>query len=86
LRPQTYWIFKDLIDEIFDADSSIGKAALRVAPGKPETVVSLSKIHERILSIEARIPKAVHSVLADITRADERRFLEVRPLGDSVDA
>jgi hypothetical protein len=46
LRPQAYWIFKDLIDEIFDADSSIGKAALRVEPGKPETVVSLSKIHE----------------------------------------
>jgi hypothetical protein len=86
LRPPTYWIFKDLIDEIFDADSSIGKAALIVVPGKPETVVSLSKIHERILSIEGRIPKAVRSVLADITRPDERRFLEVRPPGDSVDA
>ena len=86
LRPQTYWIFKDLIGEIFDADSSIGKAALRVVPGKPETVVSLSKIHERILSIEGRIPKAVRSVLADITRPAERRFLEVRPPGDSVDA
>jgi hypothetical protein len=55
-------------------------------PGKPETVVSLSKIHERILSIEGRISKAVRSVLADITRPDERRFLEVRPPGDSVDA
>jgi hypothetical protein len=36
LRPQTYWIFKDLIDEIFDADSSIGKAALIVGQASPK--------------------------------------------------
>jgi hypothetical protein len=86
LRPQTYWIFKDLIDELFDADRSIGAAALRVVPGEPETVVSLSSLHERSLSIEDRIPEVVRSVLEDITRADESRFLKARPHRDGVDA
>jgi hypothetical protein len=86
LRPQTYWIFKDLIDELFDADRSIGAAALRVVPGEPETVASLSGLHERSLSIEERIPEVVRSVLEDITRADESRFLKARPHRDGVDA
>ena len=86
LRPQIHRVFKDLIDEVYDADRLIGDAALRVVPGKPETVLALRSLYERSLSIKDRIPKAVHSVLEDITRADESSFPEARPRRVSVDA
>jgi hypothetical protein len=79
LRPQTYWKLKDIIDELFDTDRAIGDASLRVIPGITGTVENLGSLHERSMSIEARIPNTVRSVLGDITRADESKFLESRP-------